>query len=76
VDKAGTRRVVWVDGAGTWQGPLAISPVGLDLPGAPLTSSNQFGTPNQTDVWAVDKGGNLKVVWVQNAGVWQGPLPI
>jgi hypothetical protein len=76
VDKAGTRRSVWVDGAGTWQGPLAISPAGLDSPGAPLTSSNQFGIPNQTDVWAVDKGGNLKVVWVQNAGVWQGPLAI
>jgi hypothetical protein len=76
VDKSGTRRVVWVQGGGVWQGPLSISPLGLDAPGAPLTSSNQFGVPNQTDVWAIDKTGTLEVVWVQNAGTWQGPLAI
>jgi hypothetical protein len=34
------------------------------------------GIPNQTDLWAVDKAGTLEVVWVQSAGIWQGPLAI
>jgi hypothetical protein len=75
VDKSGTRRVVWVQGGGVWQGPLSISPLGLDAPGAPLTSSNQFGVPNQTDVWAVDKTGTLEVVWVRTPAPGRGPSP-
>jgi uncharacterized membrane protein YccF (DUF307 family) len=63
-----------VQGAGAWHSPLPISPIGLAPPGAGLAASNQFGLPNQTDVFVADKAGILKVVWVQSAGTWKAPL--
>jgi hypothetical protein len=78
VDKSGTVDVVWVDGAGTWNGPLAISPPGLASPGSRnrLAVSNQFGIPNQTDVFVVDKTGTLDVLWTEREGQWNRPLSI
>jgi hypothetical protein len=66
----GATRVVWVQGAGAWNGPLAISPVGLAPAGAPLAVSNQFGIPNQTDVFVVGNNGGASVVWVDGGGAW------
>src|SRR5439155_21784172 len=70
----GAVQVRWVQGAGNWNGPLAISPPGLAPPGAHLAVSNQFGLPNQTDVFVVDNNGTAQVLWVQRAGNWNGPL--
>ena len=70
----GAVQVRWVQGAGNWNGPLAISPPGLAPPGAHLAVSNQFGLPNQTDVFVVDNNGASDVLWVQGAGNWNGPL--
>jgi hypothetical protein len=72
----GAVEVFWVDGAGAWNGPLAISAPGLATPGAHLAASQQFGIPNQTDVFVVDHTGTVQVLWVRGAGIWNGPLAI
>jgi hypothetical protein len=74
VGSNGAIQVLWVQGAGRWSGPLAISPTGLALAGAGLAASPQFGVPNQTDVFVVDTTGATQVVWVQGGGAWNGPL--
>jgi hypothetical protein len=76
VAASGAVEVRWVDGAGAWNGPLAITPPGLAPAGAHLAASNQFGIPNQTDVLVVANGGAMQVIWVQGAGRWNGPLGI
>jgi hypothetical protein len=76
VDANGALNVAWVVGAGPWNGPTPISPPGLFPPGAGVAASNQFGIPNQTDVFAVDVNGALNVAWVVGDGPWNGPVPI
>jgi hypothetical protein len=68
--------VFWVQGGGTWNGQLGIGPPGFAPAGAPLTSSQQFGIGNQTDVWEVANNGAVQVFWVQGTTVWHGPLQI
>jgi hypothetical protein len=72
----GATRVSWVQGAGVWQGPRAITAPGTAPAGAALAASNQFGLPNQTDVFVVGKNGATDVSWVVGAGNWQGPMTI
>jgi phospholipase C len=72
----GAVQVAWVQGAGKWSGPIAISPPGLAPPGAQLAASPQFGVSNQTDVFFVDVNGAVRTLWVQGAGMWNGPLAI
>src|SRR5207302_683601 len=69
-------QVLWVQGAGPWHGPLAISPAGLAPPGAGVAASPQFGVANQTDVFAVADNGSTAVMWVHGAGTWSGPSVI
>ncbi|MBG1252128.1 hypothetical protein [Burkholderia pseudomallei] len=76
VDNKGALNVAWVVGAGSWNGPIPISPPGLFPPGAAVAASNQFGIPNQTDVFVVDNQGALNVAWVVGADRWNGPVPI
>nr|WP_232460145.1 hypothetical protein [Burkholderia ubonensis] len=76
VDREGTLRVAWVNGAGRWNGPVPISPPGLFPLGAAVAASNQFGLSDQTDVFGVDRNGALHVAWVNGAGGWNGPAPI
>jgi hypothetical protein len=75
VDQNGQLNVFWVDGFGGWNGPEKIGPAGVASPGCPLAASQQFGG-NQTDVFLVDKNGQLNVFWVDNAGAWNGPEKI
>src|SRR5207302_4393398 len=72
----GAAEVFWVDGSGTFHGPLAISAPGVAPPGAHLATSQQFGVPNQTDVFVVDNNGATQVLWVDGGGRWGGPLAI
>jgi uncharacterized membrane protein YccF (DUF307 family) len=75
VDKNGTLNVMWVVGAGAWNGPAPLGPAGKYSPGAPIAASQQIGL-SQTDVFVVDKDGLLDVLWVVNAGAWAGPAVI
>ena len=73
VDKSGQLNVFWVDKAGAWNGPEKIGPAGVASAGCMLAASQQFGL-NQTDVFLMDKNGELNIFWVDNAGAWNGPL--
>ncbi|MHC5822041.1 MAG: hypothetical protein ACYT04_40800, partial [Nostoc sp.] len=75
VDQSGQLNVFWVVGEGVWQGPLTISPAGIANPGSFIAASQQFGT-NQTDVFLVDKNGQLNLFWVVGEGVWNGPFKL
>jgi hypothetical protein len=72
----GATEVLWVQGAGRWNGPLSIAQAGLAPPGAHLAVSPQFGVPNQTDVFVVGGDGTVQVLWVQGPGRWNGPIAI
>ncbi|HEY1633234.1 MAG TPA: hypothetical protein VGF64_00635, partial [Acidimicrobiales bacterium] len=72
----GAEQVSWVQGAGRWEGPMAISSPNLAPAGAHLATSPQFGVANQTDVFVVDINGALRVTWVQGAGSWSGHMAI
>jgi hypothetical protein len=76
IDKNGQLNVFWVEGAGVWNGPVKIGPAGLANPGAAIAVSQQFGALNQTDVFVVDKNGQLNVFWVEGTGAWNGPQKI
>ena len=43
---------------------------------AGLAASQQFGWPDQTDVFVVGSDGTLNVFWATGAGGWNGPQPI
>ena len=74
VDENGQLEVYSVSSRGAWQGPKKVGPSGLFLPGCQVVASQQFGL-TQTDVFAVDKNGQLEVFWV-GTGAWQGPQKI
>ena len=73
IDNNGALNVSWVVGGGNWSGPVPISSPGFFPAGAALTTSNQFGIGNQTDVFAIDNTGTLSVFWVVGGGNWSGP---
>ncbi len=74
VGNNGAIAVSWVQDGGSWRGPLAIGPRSSAAPGSQLAASQQFGIPNQTDVFAAPTPGAVDVYWVQDAGSWRGPL--
>ena len=75
-DNNGQLNVHWVQSAGAWGGPVKIGAQGVAPNGANLAVSQQFGAPNQTDVFFIDKNGQLNVYWVQGTGAWGGPVKI
>src|SRR5207248_3701854 len=76
VGNDGAVRVLWVAGAGHWNGPLAISPAGLAPAGAGLAASAQFGVADQTDVFAVADDAVPEGLSVHGARQWGGPVVI
>lgn len=75
VDETGQLNVFWVVGEGAWNGPVKIGPAGVASAGSFVAASQQFGA-NQTDVFLLDKNGQLNVFWVVGEGAWNGPLKI
>ena len=73
IDGNGVVNVMWVVDAGAWQGPVGLTPPNAAPPGAPVSLVNQGG-PNQLDALFVDGSGVINVMWVVDAGVWQGPV--
>ena len=68
--------VFYINGRGSWQGPHAISAVNFAPPGAPVAAGQRLGVSNQTDVFVVDKTGQLSVFSVTGNGAWTGPQKI
>jgi hypothetical protein len=75
IDNNGQLNVAWSYEGRPWGGPGTIGPANIATPGTFLAASQQFGL-NRTDVFFVDKTGQLNVCWVDGAGIWQGPLKI
>lgn len=75
VSKNGKLAVSWVTGGGQWSGPKELFSGGYE-PGAPVAAGQQFGIPNQTNLFAVNRNGDLTVSWVTGVGEWQGPEAI
>jgi hypothetical protein len=82
VDATGTLNVAWVNNDNPFNGPVQLIPpnftpsaAGLFPPGAAVAASQQFGVDStgQTDVFIVDNGGLLRVMWVEGQNSWQGP---
>lgn len=76
VDGEGAVNVMWVAGAGNWQGPVRITATGIAPAGADLAASPQYGLDQQTDVFFIDNDGALNVMWVVGGDSWQGPVRI
>jgi hypothetical protein len=75
-DNNGQLNVFWVNGAGAWNGPQKIGPAGIANGGSFLAVSQQFGANQQTDVFFLDKNGQLNVFWVNGTSAWGGPEKI
>jgi hypothetical protein len=73
VDTNGQLNVFTGNQAGAWSGPAKIGGPGTFLPASYIAASQQFGATNQTDVFLVDKNGQLNVFWANGAGPWRGP---
>jgi hypothetical protein len=80
VGSTGQLSIFHVLGGGVWGaappiGPVSFPPTGQAFapPGAPLAVSQQFGAPNQIDVFVVGNDGRLHVFWSQNGSGWGGP---
>jgi hypothetical protein len=69
VDNDGQLNVFSVEGAGSWGEPVKIGSRGVFPKGAHIAASRRFGA-DQTDVFVVDKKGQLSMFWVQGAGSW------
>jgi hypothetical protein len=76
VDNHGALNVAWLNPSGDWNAPIAISHAHVFPRMAGVAVSNQFGIPDQTDVFAIDREGALTVTWVVAGGAWQGPVRI
>ncbi len=76
VDQERQLNLFWVDGLGEWNGPQPIGTKPMTRAGAHLAASQHFGTTNQTDVFVIDKDGQLTTFWATGAGDWQGPKVI
>jgi hypothetical protein len=73
VDGHGAVNVMWVVGGGAWQGPVGLTPPNTAPPGASVALEHQTG-PQQLDAVFVGRDGAVNVMWVIDAGVWQGPV--
>jgi hypothetical protein len=75
VGNDGALQVLWVQGEGNWQGPVALGPAGLAAPGAFL-DAHTLGQQARLDVVVPGVDRRLNVFTVQGAGNWQGPTPL
>ena len=75
VDQVGQLVAFTIDRDGGLSGPAEAGPKAVTIWGAPLAASRQFGA-GQTDLFVVDKNGQVKVVWRKDGGAWSGPADI
>jgi len=76
VDQTGQLNVFSATGAGPWSGPEKIGPAGVFPQDCSVAVSQQIGIADQTDVFLIDKNGQLNVFWANGNGAWQGPQKI
>ena len=76
VDQERQLNLFWADRLGEWNGPQPIEPKPMTRAGAYLAASPHFGAANQTDLFLIDKDGQLTMFWAIGTGDWQGPKVI
>jgi hypothetical protein len=76
IDTSGTLSAFLSADASSWQGPEKISAAGFAKPGGHVAVGQRAGNANQTDVYLVDKKGQLNVFSAQGNGPWTGPVAI
>lgn len=74
----GSVNVMWVIGAGTWNGPVAITPPGSAVAGSAVALEFQMQAVGVQQLDAVFTGpdGGVNVMWVVDTGGWNGPVTI
>lgn len=75
VGNDGALHVTWVEGEGNWQGPAALGPAGLAVPGAHI-GAHTLGQQSRLDVVVPGADHRLYVFTVHDAGAWQGPAAL
>ena len=76
VDGHGAVNVMWVDAGGAWRGPVGLTAPGYATAGGAVATGPQYDVSDQTDLFFVDAGGAVNVMWVNGQGAWQGPVGI
>ncbi len=76
VDTTGTLSAFRSTGTASWQGPEKISAADFAKSGGHIAVGQRAGSGNQTDVYLVDKKGQLNVFSSQSGGPWTGPVAI
>jgi hypothetical protein len=75
VDSRGVLNVVWKADNGPWQGAVGLTDPGFAPPGAPLAAVYQ-PLNEQLEIFVVDAGGALNLVWKDNNGPWKAPIAL
>ena len=73
VDRAGFPVFLSATANGGWSGPVSIGENAVAMRGGSTARSFQYGVPAQTDVFLIDRNGQLDVFWVGPEGGWNGP---
>ncbi len=76
IDQNGQLEMFWVVGSGDWNEPQKIGSGNVGGSGGTVVASQHFGVDNRTDVFLINRNGQLNVFWAVGAGVWNGPEPI
>ena len=76
VGSNGGLHIYSVVGGGGWTGPNPIGPANLAPAGCSLVTTQQFGLNGQTDVFLVNRFGQLHAFWKVDSGGWNGPVGI
>ena len=81
-DKSGQMNVFTADSSGQWSDPVKVGPQNVVPAGSPVVASQQFGVPNQTDVFVIDQSGSQTgstpqgwpaLFWSTDGNQWNGP---
>lgn len=70
-DVDGNLMVHWDGPDDRWNGPAALSGSGLFVPGGGVTLAQRAAIPDQTDAFAIDTTGAIKVWSAVGSGHWQ-----
>jgi hypothetical protein len=65
--------VMWTVAPAVWSNPVGLTPLNTAPSGTPVTLHYQ-GSTNQLDALFVNGTGVVNVMWVVDAGAWQGPV--
>ena len=76
MDQNGLLNLFWAGSDGVWNGPEPIGPHNLAHFGACMAVTQHAGIDNRTDLFLIDKDGQLNSFWVLGPGKWNGPEAI